>query len=230
MSFEMPIFPLGVVLFPGMPLPLHILEPRYRLMIRRCLENDRIFGVAQIIGGEEAQTKARPAAIGTAAEILEVAPLADGRMNLQTLGTRRFRILSVYEFDEYLIGHCEWLEDEAPTDGLVRLAFETRRVLSRYFDALALNTELPVELGELDIPHDPFALSMFIGAILTLPNAQKQDLLEMTDTRVRLELESFLLERAMIIQLAYAKRIAQGDQPKFGDANFGSLSDFVSLN
>lgn len=230
MPFELPLFPIGVVLFPGMPLPLHIFEPRYRLMIGRCLENDRTFGIAQIVAGEEGQHDTQPATVGTAAEILEVVPFADGRMNVQTLGTRRFQVLSTREMDDYLIGSCEWLEDEAPEDGLVRLAFETRRVLSRYFDALSLNTELPAEFGELDIPHDPFALSMFIGAILTLPNAQKQDLLEMTDTRVRLEVESFLLERAAIVQLAYAKRIAQGQKPSVGDAGLGPMNDFLSLN
>ena len=230
MPFELPLFPLGVVLFPGMPLPLHIFEPRYRLMLGRCLESDRTFGVAQIVEGEEGETETLPALVGTAAEILEVVPFADGRMNLQTLGTRRFQVLSLREEDEYLVGTCEWLEDETPEDGLVRLAFETRRVLSRYFDALALNTQLPVEIGELDIPHDPFALSMFIGAILTLPNSQKQDLLEMTDTRVRLELETFLLERAAIVQLAYAKRIAQGEKTIAADPDLGPMSDFVSLN
>ena len=140
MTFELPIFPLGVVLFPGMPLPLHIFEPRYRLMMARCLEDDRTFGVAQISEGTEGQSGTVPCRVGCSAQILEVAPFADGRMNLQTLGMQRFEILELREHDEYLIGTCQWLEDEPMGDGIVRHAMSLRRALSRYFDALAKNT------------------------------------------------------------------------------------------
>lgn len=230
MPFELPIFPLSVVLFPGMPLPLHIFEPRYRRMIGRCLENDRTFGVAHILEGTEGQTDNFPATIGCTAEIMEVTPFADGRMNLQTLGTRRFKILSLREEDEYLVGECEWYEDEAVEDGLIAVSMTTRHMLSRYFDSLALNTELPAELGELDVPQDPYSLSMFIAAVLTLPLNQKQTLLELTSTRHRLELEEFLLERADIVQRAFAKRAALGQNETPPDASLGQFSDFVSLN
>lgn len=230
MPFELPIFPLGVVLFPGMPLPLHIFEPRYRLMIGRALQSDKTFGVAQIIEGQEGASGTWPATIGTTAEILEVTPFADGRMNVQTIGGRRFRILSIREEDEYIIAQCEWVEDDEPQDGLIRLAMGTRRSLSRYFDALALNTDSSIESSDLDVPQDPQALSMFIAAILQLPLQQKQELLEMTDTRARLEIEDFLLERATIIQLAFAKRTASGDATTIGDTSLGPMSGFVSLN
>lgn len=227
--FELPIFPLNVVLFPGMPLPLHIFEPRYRLMVVRCLENDRTFGVAQIIEGEEGQEGTFPAPIGCTAEILEATPFADGRMNLQTLGMRRFEIRALREEDGYLIGECEWLEDE-DEDGAVRTAMKARRTLSRYFDSLSLNTQLPADLGEIDVPQDPYALSMFIGAILTVSNQQKQTLLEMTSTKMRLELENFLLDRADIVQRAFAKNSALGHQMPAVDQAMGGFSEFVSLN
>lgn len=230
MSFELPIFPLDVVLFPGMPLPLHIFEPRYRLMIQRCLDSDRTFGVAHIVEGQEGAPNTFPAHVGTTAEIIEVAPFADGRMNLQTLGQRRFEIVALREEDEYLIGTCEWLDDEPQEDDLKDFAAGSRRVLSSYFDALARNTELPVNLGEIDIPHEPFALSMFIAAILQLPNAQKQELLEMTSTRVRLELEEFLLERAELVQRAFTKHSAKGTAQPPQDNSLGQFSGFVSLN
>lgn len=230
MPFELPIFPLNVVLFPGMPLPLHIFEPRYRRMIGRCLENDRTFGVAHIVEGTEGQSGTLPANVGCTAEIVQVTPFADGRMNLQTLGTRRFQILSLREEDDYLIGECEWYEDEPEEDGLLGVSMNTRRILSRYFDSLSLNTELPAELGELDVPQDPYALSMFIAAVLTLPLHQKQTLLELTSTRNRLELEEFLLERADIVQRAYAKRSALGQNDTPSDPKLGQFSDFVSLN
>lgn len=230
MPFELPIFPLGVVLFPGMPLPLHVFEPRYCLMIGRVLRRDKTFGVAQLIEGSEGQPNPWPASVGTTAQILEVVPFADGRMNVQAIGGRRFHILSVREEDEYLIAQCEWLEDDEAPDGLVRLSMRTRRALSRYFDALALNSPTALETGDLDVPQDPQSLSMFIAAILQLPLQQKQELLEMTDTRARLEVEDFLLERAMIIQLAFAKRIANGEATSTGDLSLGPMSGFVSLN
>jgi len=229
MPFELPIFPLNVVLFPGMPLPLHIFEPRYRLMMSRCLESDRVFGVAQIVEGEEGQLATIPSGVGCSAEIIEVSPFADGRMNLQTLGMRRFEILEVREEDEYLIGTCEWLEDEPAENGIVRVAYQTRQTLSRYFDSLAKNTELPAKLGELDVPQEPYALSMFVAAIMSLPNTQKQTLLEMTSTKMRLELEEFLLERADIVQRAYTKRTEMGYITPTDDS-MGQYSEFVSLN
>ena len=230
MPFELPIFPLGVVLFPGMPLPLHIFEPRYRLLIGRALQADKTFGVAQMVEGEEGQSETWPATVGTTAEILEVTPFADGRMNVQTIGGRRFRILSIREEDEYIVAQCEWVEDDDAQDGLIRLSMRTRRALSRYFDALALNTDASVESEDLDVPQDPQSLSMFIAAILQLPLQQKQELLEMTDTRARLEIEDLLLERAMIIQLAFAKRTANGEATTTGDSSLGPMSGFISLN
>ncbi|HEX9997039.1 MAG TPA: LON peptidase substrate-binding domain-containing protein [Abditibacterium sp.] len=230
MPFELPLFPLNVVLFPGMPLPLHIFEPRYRLMIGRCLEGDRTFGVAQMIDGEEGFPGTTATNIGTVAEIIEVAPFADGRMNLQTIGTRRFHILSTREQDEYLIAACEWLEDEPEEDGISSIADRTRRVLSRYFDSLALNTQLSTELGDLDVPQDPYSLSMFIAAIMALPSEQKQRLLAMTSTQERLELEEFLLDRADLVQRAYAKHAAHGFLQAPGDTQLGQFSNFLSLN
>lgn len=230
MSFELPLFPLNVVLFPGMPLPLHIFEPRYRLMIERCLDSDSTFGVAQIIEGNEGQSGTVPSAIGCAAEIVEVAPFADGRLNVQTLGTRRFEIISLREQDDYLVGICQWLEDEPNEDGLMRASLRVRGLLSRYFDSLAISTSLPTELGELDVPQDPYALSMFIAAIMTLPNNQKQTLLEMTSTSARLEIEEFLLERADIVHRAYAKRAAMGETEPPVDQTLGHYANFVSLN
>lgn len=232
MSFELPLFPLNVVLFPGMPLPLHIFEPRYRLMIGRCLESDRTFGVTQIIEREAGDAPGLPPlSVGTAAHISEVAPFADGRMNLQTIGTRRFKVLATREQDDYLIGECEWFDDELENEtALCERAASARRILSRYFDSLAQTTELPAQLGELDVPQDPFGLSMFIATIMALPNDQKQRLLELASTLGRLEVEEFLLERADIVQRAYAKHAAHLEAQAASDAELGQFPGFVSLN
>lgn len=227
-SFEIPIFPLNVVLFPGMPLPLHIFEPRYRLMIGRCLEADNFFGVALISEGVEGHNHTLPAPVGCTAQIIEVAPFADGRMNLHTIGDRRFRILELREEDEYLVGTVEWLDDEIPTDQTEVLAFQTRQILRRYLETLAQTGNAPE--GEIEVPEDPYLLSMWAAAIMTLPNTQKQTLLEMVSTDTRLELEEFLLRRAQIVQLAYAKRLAQGQTEPPYDTTLGPMAQFASLN
>ncbi len=230
MSFELPIFPLGVVLFPGMPLPLHIFEPRYRAMIGRCLEADREFGVAQMAEGVEGMAGTTALRVGTVAKILEVAPFADGRMNLQTIGTRRFEILTAREEDDTIVAQCEWVDDDEESETLAPVSARARRILSRYFDSLSANTDLPAHLGELSVPAEPFALSMFIAAIMSLPSDQKQQLLELTSTRHRLELEAFLLERADLVQRAFTKHAAHGYLQPLGEAAGDGFSPFVSLN
>jgi Lon protease-like protein len=231
MPFEIPIFPLNVVLFPDMALPLHIFEPRYRLMIRRCLDADRKFGVALIADGEEGENGTLPSFVGTIAEITESLPFPDGRMNLQTIGRRRFRIIALREEDEYLIGTVEWFDDMVGEPSTPAWAAKVRRILRRYLQLLTGNTKITgVDLDELNLPRDPETLSMAVGALLTLTNEQKQDLLEMTSTAARLGYEFSLLRRAEVTQIAFARRVAAGFQtPPFSDA-LGQAGRFVSFN
>ena len=85
--FELPLFPLNTVLFPGMPLPLHIFEDRYKQMINNCLEEKEPFGVVLIRNGKEALGPlAQPHSIGCTARIVEVQKLSDGRMNITSVG------------------------------------------------------------------------------------------------------------------------------------------------
>ena len=94
--FELPIFPLNTVLFPGMPLSLHIFEDRYKLMIGKCLQERRAFGVVLIRQGAEALGPlAEPNKIGCTAFISQVERLHQGRMNIGVIGQRRFRIISL---------------------------------------------------------------------------------------------------------------------------------------
>lgn len=243
MTFEMPLFPLNVVLFPGMPLPLHIFEPRYRLMMRRVLDSDRTFGIALMTEGEEGSAGTVPAPIGCAAHVLEVAPFPDGRMNIQAIGQRRFRVLSTREEDEYLIGTVEWLDDETPQlSGEMRaLTKQVRRALYDYLlllardqrdlnpDNIAAGTdELSTRLAEA--PREPFELSMWVAALLLLPNEQKQALLEATSTLNRLQLELDLLRRAQVVHRAFAQRALwlQSHPPQ--EESNGPFAQFLSPN
>src|SRR5438067_10321725 len=81
-SDPLPLFPLNVVLFPRMPLPLRIFEDRYKEMIRRCLDNDQPFGVLLIRDGQEVGPPAIPEEVGTLARIRVVEQLDEGNLNL----------------------------------------------------------------------------------------------------------------------------------------------------
>ena len=84
---NLPLFPLNTVLFPEMPLPLHIFEVRYKQMIAKCLAGDRTFGVVLIKHGSEALGPlAEPYSIGCTARIIESQSLGEGRMEITTVG------------------------------------------------------------------------------------------------------------------------------------------------
>ncbi len=86
MAELLPLFPLTTVLFPEMLLPLHIFEPRYRLLVRRCMDEDRPFGVVLIRSGQEVGATAEPHGIGTEAKIMAFSPLSDGRSYIVVRG------------------------------------------------------------------------------------------------------------------------------------------------
>ena len=92
MTERLPLFPLDLVLFPGAHLPLHIFEPRYRLLVRRCVEREQPFGVVLLRSGAEVGPGAEPRAVGTSARIVAVNGLPDGRSVIVTQGQRRFSL------------------------------------------------------------------------------------------------------------------------------------------
>lgn len=111
---EIPLFPLGTVLFPAGPLPLRIFETRYIDLVRRCLRDDTGFGVVMILEGAEAG--GGPATIcnvGTYARIVDFSQQPDGLLGIQALGERRFRILERRRAKDSLhLADVEWLPDE----------------------------------------------------------------------------------------------------------------------
>jgi Lon protease-like protein len=110
---HLPLFPLNTVLCPGIALPLHVFEDRYRALVRYCLETTSPFGVVLIREGREVGT--RPISFsdtGTIAEIRDAGRLEDGRFDLLVVGTRRFRIRSILEGrGPYLVADAEVLEE-----------------------------------------------------------------------------------------------------------------------
>jgi ATP-dependent Lon protease len=233
MSFELPLFPLNVVLFPRMPLPLHIFEPRYRLLTRRCLEGghfpiERAFGVTMIVAGQEGTSDALPAEVGCTAQITAVTPMTDGRFNLHTVGGRRFQVLSRRIVDEYWVGDCRWLDDLEDGEDLSTQVARVRSALHDYLRAVAEGAGVSTpDLAQLEVPLSSLEFSMWIAALLPLAPPEKQPLLEMTSTAARLEEEYTLLRRAQVIQRAYSRREAAAS----GDGSTAANADqFVSLN
>ncbi len=173
----MPLFPLNTVLFPGMPLPLHIFEERYKQMIQLCLDEDVPFGVVLIRKGIEALGPlADPHSIGCTARITDVKNLAEGRMNITTLGEHRFRILSLDYDSVYLTGEVELYPISAEkSDQLLPAA---RRLTPKVRQYMHLLNEIDdIELDPDNLPEDPLELVHLGAILLQMPPEKKQELL-----------------------------------------------------
>ncbi len=193
---DLPLFPLNVVLFPRMALPLLVFEPRYREMIARCLQEEIGFGVVLIKEGEEVGGPADPYRIGSVARILDVKRFPDGRMNLVTMGVVRFRILQTHDKHPYLSGDIERWEDEmGDTSVLPRVTHVAHQIFIEYMADLMELAKAESGPKQLVAPHDPQVLSYTIAANLQISNEEKQTLLEMDTVEARLRHEITLLER-----------------------------------
>lgn len=173
---KLPLFPLNTVLFPGMMLPLHIFEPRYREMIDHCVEQHTPFGVVLINSGAEVGGAAEPHPIGTHAHVARVERLPDGRMNIEVVGQERFRIVSLHRDKAYLQGMVENYPlvpaGEADTQRAVRALLPW---LSRYLELLGQAAETSFDMQQL--PSDPTALAYLAAIVLQAPMPDKQRLL-----------------------------------------------------
>ncbi|MBW4574379.1 MAG: LON peptidase substrate-binding domain-containing protein [Aphanothece sp. CMT-3BRIN-NPC111] len=185
---ELPLFPLPeVVLFPGRPLPLHIFEYRYRIMMNTIMESDRRFGVLMFD-----PVQGKTSAVGCCAEIIHFQRLPDDRMKILTLGQQRFRVLEYVREKPYRVGLVEWIQDH-PTEKDVRpLAAEVEQQLRDVVRLSAKLTDQNIELPE-DIPTLPIELSYWVASNLYGVASEQQAMLEMQDTATRLEREVEIL-------------------------------------
>ena len=198
---HLPLFPLpDTVLFPGVFLPLHIFEPRYRQLITKAIEGDRIIGMAMIVPGHEEQYEGRPPIypVGCAGLITHVERLSDGRFNVILRGLDKFRID----------------EEEPPTDGvLYRIAHVTaleettteadrtalREARQRLEEILAPSLQdegsgrLPRDMADDDLIN---ALSQY----LELEPLEKQALLERPGVLARCQTLIELIEMKVLMQ------------------------------
>ncbi len=175
---QVPLFPLNTVLFPNMPITLHIFEPRYKLMIEQCIQTGDPFGVVLIREGQEALGPlADPYPIGCTAQIADVERLADGRMNIVAVGLERFEIHSLSHDKPYLVGSVETLPiDMSDAVALSEAGQRLRPWVERYLTVLA-EAAGTTDFDLTDLPTDPLALGYLAAAVVQIPNAQKQALL-----------------------------------------------------
>lgn len=193
-----PLFPLSSVLVPGLVLPLHIFEPRYRQLLvdlQEVPEEERGFGVIAIREGHEVGTDGVRAlhAVGTFASLREVTTLPDGRSDIVAVGTHRFRVLDLVDGLPYAQAQVEWLEEE-PGDASIPLA---RSVAARFQEYRDLLTDEP---EDTELPDDARVLSYLVGAAVVADLGTRQGFLEATDdsTRLRDELTFLRRETALI--------------------------------
>lgn len=208
---ELPLFPLPVVLFPGVPLPLHIFEPRYRQMLSDIQLAKNLFGLAYF-DPSSAESEVPPAGhIGCVAEVTEVQTFPDGRSNILTLGVIRYRMESYVERgDPYLVAQVSYFEDDEEDEQL--LAGPSREVaetFTRIAQAVRTINDERATLPDIS-DTEPQRLSFLVAAAMEIDAEVKQELLELRSTSERLERLRAMLniavqgyeERARIHELA----------------------------
>lgn len=192
---DLRLFPLNTVLFPGMRMPLHIFEERYKVMIRECIEEDAPFGVLLIRSGGEVGPGAVPHDIGTTAHILQVEYLDDGRMNIFTIGQQRFRTLAINTTEPYLRGEVALLEDERASDVAYASVARARLVFDDYLKTyLALGDQWTRGVW---VPDEPGEAADYIAARLDVAATLKQGWLEALQPGERLRRELDAINEAL---------------------------------
>jgi Lon protease-like protein len=208
---ELPLFPLPVVLFPGVPLPLHIFEPRYRQMLSDIRLAKNLFGLAYF-DPSSADSDVPPAGhIGCVAEVTEVQTFPDGRSNILTLGVIRYRIESYVERgDPYLVAEVSYFEDDEEDEEILAApSREVAETFTRIAQAVRTINDERATLPDIS-DTEPQRLSFLVAAAMEIDAEVKQELLELSSTSERLERLRAMLniavtgyeERARIHELA----------------------------
>lgn len=196
---QLPIFPLGTVLFPNGIMPLHIFEERYRRMLRDSQDSDPAFVIALARPSRDVDGDLLPHTVGTACRISGVSPRPDGRSDIVVTGTFRVRIGDLDWSKGYAVGDVEALIDFREDETLVATTYE--RLRTRFAEYLyALELLIGEELPKLDPTRDPARGSWVIGETLTLHTWERQELLEAPSVDDRLTvLERFLRREYAIL-------------------------------
>ena len=195
---ELPLFPLPVVLFPGVPLPLHIFEPRYRKMLSDIKVGNNFFGLSYF-DASNAATDFPPAGhIGCVAEVTETQLLPDGRSNILTIGLIRYRVEDYVEHgDPYLVARVSFFEDQEESDELLTQSSRSvAETFARIARAVRIINDERASLPDIS-DTEPQRLSFLVAAAMEIDVELKQELLELESTSERLRRLSDMLGRAV---------------------------------
>jgi Lon protease-like protein len=195
---ELPIFPLPVVLFPGMPMPLHIFEERYRKMLSDIRAGNNLFGLSYFDAAASDRDVPPAGTIGCVAEVTETQALPDGRSNILTVGIVRYEIESYIERGEtYLLARAKYFEDEDEND--LTLTSQSRDVATMFMRVANSIRAMNDERGDLPDISDtnPQRLSFLVSAAMEIEVEMKQELLELRLTSERLSRLRDLLARVV---------------------------------
>ncbi len=212
---ELPIFPLSTVLFPGMVLPLHIFEPRYKDMMHYCITHNEPFGVVLIDEGIEVGAgNATIFDIGTTAHITQVDQFDDGRMNIATLGMQRFVIRDIqpdkYSYLSAIVEDFPFVEDSR--DRIEEEAEQVSKHLMKYLKLLATISDTELQLDT--IPSDATTIAFLTAIVLRTPMEDKQDLLATPSLLELLTKEGSILRReSQMISLMAQRNPTGNDGP-----------------
>ncbi len=200
-SGRLPLFPLGIVVYPDEPVPLHIFEQRYREMVQLCMTEDQPFGIVYATEDEIAE-------VGCTARVRRVLnEYDDGRLDIVATGEVRFRIVQVFRDQPYLTADVASFGIDGSTEEVDTDSRE--RVITLHIKLLEMaGEEIRTSIYE-KAPWVSFVVARNAG----LEVEQKQELLEMTteDERVAYLIEHFKNLFARVEQAQEMNRLAQGD-------------------
>jgi uncharacterized protein len=200
----LPLFPLGTVLFPGLVMPLHVFEDRYRQLVRHLMDRPagtrREFGVVAIRRGWEVAEAAAMLTlyeVGCTAEVRQISRREDGGFDLVTVGRQRFEIDRIVPADTpYLQAEVRFLPEPNGTEGEAdQLGPRVLAAFRAYLRTVRTDGVDPTE----QLPEDPRVLSHLVAATAGLTLADRQRLLAMPDTAARLRAELALLHREVAL-------------------------------
>jgi Lon protease-like protein len=196
---ELPLFPLPVVLFPGVPLPLHIFEPRYRKMLADIHATGNLFGLSYF-DQKKSRAEIPPAGhVGCAAEVTETQKLPDGRSNILAVGLIRYRVEDYVEQSEpYLVARVSFFADDEEEDheALAEHSREVAEMFMRVARAVRVMNDERDDLPDI-ADTEPQRLSFLVAAAMEIDAEEKQQMLELRSTSERLGRLRDMLERAL---------------------------------
>ena len=195
---ELPIFPLAIVLFPGVPLPLHIFEPRYRQMLSDVRAGNNLFGISYFDSSTTDNQTPPGGHIGCVAEVTETQPLPDGRSNILAVGVIRYRVEEYVDHSEpYLMARVGFFEDDDEDNALLRESSQAvAETFSRIARAVRVINDERANLPDIS-DTEPQRLSFLVAAAMEVDADAKQELLELRRTSERLQRLREMLTRVV---------------------------------